>query len=58
MGAQEWLDFADGIKGMIVTNPGRKPAAIRVDQVSDIFSSLQCFFMVMKLWSCMTHYDL
>ena len=25
--AQEWLDFADGIKGMIVTNPGRKPAA-------------------------------
>ena len=33
MSAQEWLDFADGIKGMIVTNPGRKPAAIRVDQV-------------------------
>lgn len=33
MTAQEWLDFADGIKGMVVTNPGRKPAAIRVDQV-------------------------
>ena len=33
MSAQEWLDFADGIKGMVVTNPGRRPAAIRVDQV-------------------------
>ena len=29
----EWLDFTDGIKGMLVSKPGMSPAAIRVDQI-------------------------
>ena len=33
MNASEWLTFSDKVKGMIVTNPGKKPAALRVDQM-------------------------
>ncbi|CAB3375284.1 Hypothetical predicted protein [Cloeon dipterum] len=29
----EWLNVADEVKGMIVTNPGLKPSSIRVDQL-------------------------
>ena len=29
----EWLEFTDGVKGMLVTKPGMSPAAIRVDQI-------------------------
>lgn len=33
MSAPEWLDFVDSVKGMLVTSPGMRPAAIRVDQL-------------------------
>lgn len=28
-----WQDFADQVKGMVVTYPGKKPCSIRVDQL-------------------------
>lgn len=33
MNATEWLEYADKVKGMIVTFPGKKPGGIRVDQL-------------------------
>ncbi|CAB0038163.1 unnamed protein product [Trichogramma brassicae] len=29
----EWQDFADEVKGMVVTYPGKKPCSVRVDQL-------------------------
>ncbi|XP_053693070.1 ribonuclease 3 [Sabethes cyaneus] len=29
----EWQDYVDYVKGMVVTNPGMKPCAVRVDQL-------------------------
>lgn len=29
----EWQNFADFVKGMVVTNPGMKPCSLRVDQL-------------------------
>lgn len=29
----KWQDFADEIKGMVVTYPGKKPCSVRVDQL-------------------------
>jgi ribonuclease-3 len=33
MPAADWLDLTEAIKGMLVTCPGKKPAAFRVDQL-------------------------
>jgi len=29
----KWQDFADEVKGMVVTYPGKKPCSVRVDQL-------------------------
>ena len=29
----EWQNFADEVKGMVVTYPGKKPCSVRVDQL-------------------------
>ncbi|XP_057653390.1 ribonuclease 3 [Diorhabda carinulata] len=33
MSQYEWQNFADEIKGMVVTYPGKKPCSVRVDQL-------------------------
>lgn len=33
MSKTEWQNFADFVKGMVVTNPGMKPCSLRVDQL-------------------------
>ena len=33
MDNSSWLDYADSIKGMLVTSPGMKPSTLRVDQL-------------------------
>ncbi len=33
MSETEWLDVIDGVKGMIVTKPGFRPAGVRLDQL-------------------------
>lgn len=33
MGQYEWQDYVDTIKGMVVTNPGKKPCSVRIDQL-------------------------
>uniref|UniRef100_A0A182QBA2 Ribonuclease 3 n=1 Tax=Anopheles farauti TaxID=69004 RepID=A0A182QBA2_9DIPT len=33
MSQNEWQDYVDYVKGMVVTNPGMKPCSVRVDQL-------------------------
>ncbi|XP_029166737.1 ribonuclease 3 isoform X2 [Nylanderia fulva] len=33
MAQYKWQDFADEVKGMVVTYPGKKPCSVRVDQL-------------------------
>ncbi|CAG9760358.1 unnamed protein product [Ceutorhynchus assimilis] len=33
MSQYEWQNFADGLKGTVVTYPGKKPSSVRVDQL-------------------------
>jgi len=33
MPQHKWQDFADEVKGMVVTYPGKKPCSVRVDQL-------------------------
>lgn len=41
MSQSEWQDYVDYIRGMVVTNPGRVPCSVRIDQLDRNVSDLE-----------------
>ncbi|CAO1415592.1 unnamed protein product [Diamesa hyperborea] len=40
MGQYDWQDYVDSVKGMVVTNPGKKPCSVRVDQLDRLVADI------------------